>query len=70
MTARLRVAVALRILEVWYDSATFALAFDGKLGPRYSLRWQTVGLINHDRVLTGSRALLYLNTLPMKKPTV
>lgn len=67
MTELMCVIRALFLLDIWWYASVRALCYGGKLGPRYSLLWQTVGLVNHDRFLTGDRKLLYPD---MKKPTV
>jgi len=48
--------VALNILSIWFDSAI--KASNTPLGRKYAIRWRTIGLINHDRILNGRTILL------------
>lgn len=49
---------AIRILNIWLNSAVMAINDNSKFGRRYACRWRAIALINHDRVLVGRKDLI------------
>lgn len=50
--AKKRVEVALKILELWYVE----IAHRRPMHRRAALRWKTIGIVQHDRILNNEPA--------------
>lgn len=53
----IRIQIALAIMAVWHDGAERSIREGTNIGKLYALRWKTIGIINHDRVINVRKNL-------------